>query len=100
MILWALLCAVAFTLCWMGYRKTKLGNKIIAISGMIIGLFVMVISVWSGFAIAQAASNPELQRIRERLGTGYDEELMKLKDRLERKEIIVFPQQDTVDSLQ
>jgi amino acid transporter len=99
MILWALLCAVAFILCFVGFRKTKLGNKTIAITGMIIGLFVLVISIWSGFTIAQAASNPELQRIRERLGTGYDEELTRLKDRLERKKIIAFPIQDTVDTL-
>jgi amino acid transporter len=97
--LWALLCALAFLFCLFGFRKSKVGSKLLAIIGMIIGVFVFVISVWSGITIQQAASNPELQRIREKLGTGYDEELLKLKGRLDRKEIIEFPIKDTLDTV-
>lgn len=96
MLLWALLCATAFILSFAAFRRSSLGTKSLATVGMIISVFTFLMSLWSASSIYQAASNPELQRLRDQLGSGYDEELNKLKNRLEKKEIIVEEKKDSI----
>ncbi len=96
MLLWALLCATAFILSFAAFRRSSLGTKSLATVGMIISVFTFLMSLWSASSIYQAASNPELQRLRDQLGSGYDEELKKLKNRLEKKEIIIEEKKDSL----
>ncbi len=96
MILWALLCLTAFFLSFAAFRKSSLGTKTLATVGMVISVFTFLMSIWSAVSIYQAASNPELQKLRETLGSGYDEELNKLKERLEKKDIIIEQKKDSI----
>lgn len=89
MHLWALLCATAFLLCFSTHRRASAGAKGLAKAGMIISVFTILMSIWSAIIIYQAASNPDLEKLRERLDSDNDEELNKLKRRLDKQEKLI-----------
>jgi len=96
MLLWALLCATAFLLCFSTIRRASAGTKGLAKAGMIISVFTFLMSIWSAIIIYQAASNPELEKLRQRLETNKDDELDKLNRRLDHQEKLILQEKDSI----